>query len=99
MLAGNWLTCIILQTYHVYSTLKRPGNCRFVSTWNIGAVFVFIHKTLFSLKCDVHWIHFQVFKRNVFLMLFEISHVLMSILVFLSSYNRSYLFLLAVMFN
>ena len=50
MLAGNWLTCIILQTYHMYSTLKRPGNCRFVSTWNIGAVFVFIHKTLFTLK-------------------------------------------------
>ena len=32
----------ILQTHHVYSTLKRRGNDWFhvVSTWNTGSVFV-----------------------------------------------------------
>ena len=33
---------LTLQTYHVYSTLKRRGNVRFyvVSTWNTRGVFV-----------------------------------------------------------
>ena len=37
-----FVTIVTLQTFHVYSTLKRRGNEHFhvVSTWNTRGVFV-----------------------------------------------------------
>ena len=64
-LANSWFpsywklgaVSISLQTHHVDSTLKRPGNDRFhvVSTWNPRGVFVGYYMGMVSIKLQLQW--------------------------------------------
>ena len=53
----------VLQTHHVYSTLKRRGNDRFniVSTWNTQGVFVGWNITVSVISFKEKWLYRKPF--------------------------------------